>query len=134
VPPRFNRFSEDSSGNTMVEFAIAASIFATFVLGIMEFGFAALGRNAVAADAREGARFAIVRGSQSGRATDSAGVANYVKSKTSLDQTIQVSTSWSPNKDPGSIVTVKVKHAVPRRGPFIGAHTDSSISKMVVIF
>lgn len=134
---RFNvqcGFLRDERGAAMVEFAIAAGVFVTVLLGIMEFGFAAWEKNGVAADAREGARYAIVRGSESGRVTDSAGVADYVKSKTSLDTTIQVVTTWHPDKKFGSVVWVQVNHAVPRRGPFIPAHTDSSTSKMVVVF
>ena len=118
----------------MVEFAIAAAVFVTMLLGMVEFGSAAWARNAVAADAREGARYAMVRGATSGRIADSAMVANFVKSKTSLDNSIQVVTTWSGAKAAGTIVSVKVRHAVARRGPFLGDHTDSSTSTMVVLY
>jgi Flp pilus assembly protein TadG len=128
-------FLEDDSGAAMVEFAIATSVFITLLLAILEFGFAAWARNSVAADAREGARYAIVHGGQSGRTADSATIANYVKSKTSLDNSIVVLTTWEDvNKTPGKRVTVKVKHAVPRRGPFLPAHTDSSSSTQIILF
>lgn len=118
----------------MVEFSIAAAVFVAMLLGVLEFGFAAWARNSVAADAREGARYAMVRGATSGRASDSATIANFVKSKTSLDNSIQVVTTWSGAKAAGTTVTVKVRHAVPRRGPFLADHTDSSTSTMVVLF
>jgi Flp pilus assembly protein TadG len=121
-------------GAAMVEFALAAAVFMTILIGILEFGFAAWAKNSVAADAREGARFAMVRGIESLRVTDSAGVATYVKSKTSLDNSIQVVTTWTPDKHAGSVVAVKVRHAVARRGPFLPAHTDSATSTMIVIF
>jgi len=138
--PRFRvpvsgRLLRDDSGAAMVEFAIASSVFLTILLAIFEFGYAAWARNGVAADAREGARYAIVHGSQSGRSADSATIANVVKAKTSLDNTIVVVTTWaSASHDPGTNVTVKVKHAVARRGPFIPAHTDSSTSTQVILF
>jgi Flp pilus assembly protein TadG len=120
----------------MVEFAIVAGlILAPLLLGIIEFGLAAWQKNSVAADAREGARYAIVRGSNSGRTATEDSIAKYVKTRTSLDTAgLRVHASWSPNKRPGAVVSVSVVHAVPRRGPFIRAHTDSATSKMVVLF
>jgi Flp pilus assembly protein TadG len=119
----------------MVEFAVTATVFTMILLGILEFGFAAWSKNSLAADAREGARFAMVHGTQSGRTTDSAGVANYVKSKTALGSSIVVVTTWQDgSKEPGKTVTVKVKKSQPRRGPFLPARVDSSMSKMVIIF
>lgn len=126
----------DDEGAAMVEFAIAMTIFISVLLGIIEFGFAAWAKNSVAADAREGARYGIVHGGQSGRIADSTMVANYVKTKTSLDNSIVVIPTWSSptNKEPGSTISVKVKHAVPRRGLFLAAHTDSSTSTMVIVY
>lgn len=118
----------------MVEFAIAAAVFSVILLGIIEFGFAAWAKNSVASDAREGARYAIVHGSQSGRVATTDSVQNYVRGRTNLDNSIVVVTTWTPDNKPGSLVEVKVKHAVPRRGPFLAAHTDSSSSKMVIVF
>jgi len=119
----------------MAEFALAASVFITMLLGILEFGLATWQRNSVVSDAREGARYAIVHGSESGRLATTDSVANYVKSKTSLDNSIQVVTTWDDAGEvPGTRVSVKVKHAVPRRGPFIPAHTDSSTSTMIILF
>jgi Flp pilus assembly protein TadG len=118
----------------MVEFAIASTIFISMLLGIVEFGLASWQKNSVAADAREGARYAMVHGSQSGNIADSAAIANYVKSKTSLENTIIVKTTWTPDNKPTSRVTVKVLHAVPRRGPFLAAHTDSASSTVVILY
>ena len=120
----------------MVEFAIVAAVFTVMLLGIFEFGYSAWAKSSVAADAREGARYAMVRGATSPLGTaDSAGVANFVKSKTSLDQTIVIVTTWSPaTKAAGSLVTVKVKHLTPRRGPFLPTRTDSATSSMIVVY
>lgn len=122
-------------GSAMVEFAIAATVFISLLLGILGFGYAAWTRNSIASGAREGARFAIVRGRDSGRVTDSAGVANYVKSKTPLDANLVVRTTWVPNtKEAGSLVTVIVTHPRPAFGPFLSARTDSARSTMIVIY
>jgi Flp pilus assembly protein TadG len=127
-------FIEDDKGAAMVEFAIASTVFVVILLGILEFGFAAWAKNSVAADAREGARYAMVRGTTSGRIATTDSVSNYVKSKTNLGNSIVVVTTWNPDNTPGSTVTVKVRYAVPRRGPFLPARTDSSTSTQVVIY
>jgi Flp pilus assembly protein TadG len=127
-------FLRDEHGNTMAEFAMVAAVFLTLFLGIVEFGFHAWDRNSVTADAREGARYAIVHGSTSLLAADSAAVANYVKSRTTLDTTIRVTTIWTPDNHPGSHVQVIVKHPIPRRGPFIPAMVDSAASEMIILF
>jgi Flp pilus assembly protein TadG len=132
---RRKKFFCDDGGGAMVEFAIATGVFVTLLMGIVEFGYAAWARNSVASDAREGARYAIVHGSESGRIADSAMVADYVKSRTSLGNSIVVVPTWAKaDKSPGSRITVKVKHVVSRAGSFLGAHTDSSSSTMIIIY
>jgi Flp pilus assembly protein TadG len=132
--PCIERLLVGEEGNAMVEFAIAATVFLSLLIGIIGLGYAAWTRNSVASGAREGARFAMVRGTSSGRVTDSAGVANYVKSKTPLDANLVVITRWSPNKEPGSLVTVTVKHPAPAFGQFFVARTDSASSTMDVVY
>ena len=129
-------FFRNENGGTMVEFAIAASIFVLMLMGILEFGYATWTKNSLASDARQGARYAIVHGGQSGAVADSAAIANYVKSKTGLGSSIVVQPTWSDpsGKLPGSRVAVKVKRAIPRFGPILPARTDSSISTMIVLF
>lgn len=129
-------FLKADDGNGMVEFALAASLFLMLLLGIVEFGLAAWQKNAVASDAREGARYAIVRGSKSGRIATPESVASYIKSRSALDTAaLAVYTTWDPvTKVPGSIVTVRVAHTVPRLGPIVPAHRDSVTSKMQVYF
>lgn len=117
----------------MVEFAVAGGVFTIMLLGIVEFGLAAWQKNSAAADAREGARFAIVHGSTSGQVATVATIKTAIKSRSVLD-TIRVYATWNPDNAPGSVVTVSVVHDVPRRGPFIGAHKDSATSIMTVLF
>src|SRR6266508_2288996 len=128
------RFARSELGAAMVEFAIVGGlIFAPLVLGILEFGFASWQKNSVASDAREGARYAVVHGSTSGRIATPDSVSNYVKTKTSLDTAgLRIYTVWptppipggsDPNNDPGADVKVSVAHDVPRRVLFDAANT-----------
>jgi Flp pilus assembly protein TadG len=134
VKPRGFLKSDDGTG--MVEFALAASLFLMLIMGIVEFGLASWQKNAAASDAREGARYAIVRGSKSGRIATAESVAKYIKSRSALDTAgLAVYTTWTPaTKVPGSIVTVSVAHTVPRLGPIVHAHRDSVTSTMQVYF
>lgn len=124
----------------MVEFAlITGLVLAPLVLGILSFGFAAWAKNSVTSDAREGARYAIVHGSQSFNVADSFAIRDYVMSRTSLETSgaysIRVHTNWPNGNAPGEVVEVSVAHLVPRRDPFfVPAHTDSATSKMRILF
>jgi Flp pilus assembly protein TadG len=127
-------FLRNDQGAAMVEFALVTFVFVSIILlGILEFGFATWSKNSVAADAREGARFAIVHGAASPAPATQTDVRAYILTKTSLDS-IRVSATWSPNNSPGSVVTVQVQHDRPRRGLFLRATTDVGTSKMVVLF
>ena len=136
VWPILHRFVHSTGGSSMVQFAIAGGVLTALFLGIFEFGAATWARNNVAADAREGARYAIVHGSRSGSPADQTMISNYVKGRSALGNSIRVYASWpnSNSKDPDSLVTVSVAYTVPRRGPFIPQHVDSSTSKMHIVF
>jgi Flp pilus assembly protein TadG len=123
----------------MVEFAIAAGLFlAPLFFAIFEFGLAYWSKNAAAADAREAARYAIVRGSTSANVATVDSIRQFVKQRTSLPtlgpDSIRVYASWPTNNHPGSMVHVSIARPVSRRGLFIPAHTDSVSSKMVIKF
>jgi len=129
------RFLKADDGSGMVEFAIVGSVFIMILMAIIEFGLAAWEKNAAASDAREGARYAIVRGANGLRVATAESVTKYVKSRSALDTAaVAVYTTWNPDNKPGAVVTVSVAHAVPRRGVFIPAHRDSVTSKMQVYY
>lgn len=56
----FNRFRNDERGTTLVEYAIAATIFVTSVFAVLEFGRALWVHNALTDATRRGARYAIL--------------------------------------------------------------------------
>lgn len=124
----------DEAGSTMVEFAVAAFFFLLLLLGILEFGMAAWAKNSIANAAREGTRFAIVRGGTSGQTASDVAVRSYVQSRSSLSP-ITVNTVWNPvTKAVGSKVTVTVSYAYKRVGLIIPNKTLTSTSTMTVVF
>ena len=94
----------------MVEFAlVAAFVFIPLVFGIIEFGRVIWTRNVVTAAAREGVRYAIVHGTESGALFDSGAVASYVEGRTALTP-IVVRTTSTGTKKPQDTVTVSVSY------------------------
>jgi Flp pilus assembly protein TadG len=129
----FRKLAHDDDGAAMVEFAIVSVIVLVMVFGTIEFGLATWQRNTTASDAREGARYAIVRGENSGRVATQDSVANYLKRRSSLDTSrVRVYVVWNPDKKPGSVVSVSVAHSVARQGLVMPPRTDSATSKMYI--
>jgi Flp pilus assembly protein TadG len=125
--------SHDEAGAAVAEFAIVSVVVLLLVIGSIEFGLAMWQRNTTASDARDGARYAIVRGANSGHIATQDSVANYVKNRTSLDTAaVRVHVSWTPDNKPGSVVVVSVAHSVPRQGLVVPARTDSATSRMTI--
>ena len=128
----------DERGAAMVEFALVAGvIFIPLVFGTIEFGRLISAKTTITAAAREGVRFAIVRGSASGAAggpvADSAAVANYVMARTQLSP-ITVKSTWTGAKDPGDTVTVQVTYVYTPVVPVISPKTITSISKQNISY
>jgi Flp pilus assembly protein TadG len=128
------QFVKDEGGGALVEFALVFTlVFVPTVFGIIEFGRLIWAKNMVTAAAREGVRFAVVRGSESGSTFDSAAVATYVEGRTKLPG-ITVATAWTGSKDPQDTVTVTVQYRytpiVSIRG--LGAKTVTGVSKQII--
>ncbi len=126
---------KDERGSAMVEFAIVAGlVFIPLVFGIIEFGRLVWSKTTIAAAAREGVRFAIVRGSSSPSPADSAAIANYVIARTQLSPII-VKPSWTGTKAPGKdTATVQVTYSYTPIVPVISSKTISSTSKQIIAF
>ncbi|HYN80372.1 MAG TPA: TadE family protein [Gemmatimonadaceae bacterium] len=129
----FRNFWSDERGATMVEFALVSLLFLMTLLAIGEFGLANWAKASVADAAREGTRWAMVRGGKSGRPVGAAQIQTYVRSRSSL-RPITVTTVWTPNNLPGSTVAVTVSYAYKRTGLIIPNKTLSSTSKMVIVY
>jgi Flp pilus assembly protein TadG len=64
---------KNERGNTLVEFAIGATVFLTVLFGVIEFGRALWVHNALSDAARRGARYAVIH-----KESDAAAVTNVV--------------------------------------------------------
>jgi Flp pilus assembly protein TadG len=131
-------FRRDEHGAALVETAIVLSLFVALVFGIIEFGYAWYVRNSIATAAREGARWAIVRGSQSGRAANATAIAAHVETLIPFRQPGAVSVTVTPPGGPGApgtVVQVVVHYNYqPLIGAWTTARTWSDTSRMVVSY
>ncbi len=71
--------------------------------------------------ARQATRYAIVRGSQSGRAVSAADITTFVQAHATIPNatTITATTTWIPNNAPGGVVKVQVKYTFSGYLPFL---------------
>jgi Flp pilus assembly protein TadG len=155
------RRGSDDRGATLVELALSSIILFSFVFGIMDMSLAIYGYHFISEAAREGTRYAIVRGSTAGGGTacasytsgncqaTSAQVQQYVKSFSFpgiSEGLMTVTPSWSaypvgvactPSascNNPGNLVTVLVQYQFPVNIPFVKHKTltMNSTSAMVI--
>ena len=107
------RFAEDTAGSPAVGFAIVMPILVALCFGAIDGGRAMLTFNSVERLARDGARYASVRGSESPSPTTEDNVTDYLKGRaTGLDNAkLGVNITWTPDNDPGGVVAVQVTYA-----------------------
>ena len=109
---RFRRQLRDARGAALVEFALASTLFFTITFGTIEFGRMILDYNIVSNAAREGVRYAAVRGSSSGHAASAGDVQTYVASRSvGLLSTSNVAVTWPTGNGPGHAVQVQVQYS-----------------------
>lgn len=105
---RPRRFLHEALGAELVEFALMSMAFFVVVFGTLEFGRMIWQDNVVASAAKDGARWASVRGAASGTPATVDSVRTYVQSRT-VGLPVTVNTFWDPGDMlPGSVVTVRV--------------------------
>jgi Flp pilus assembly protein TadG len=138
---RSARCGRGERGSALVEFAVATTLLLTMMFGAMDFGRALYTYTKVSEAARQGTRYAIVRGSSCttwttacpASATD---VQTYLKDvPMGLNpSSMTVTTTWTPNKNPGSTVNVNVQYSFQFILPFLpsGTINMASTSQMVV--
>ena len=96
----------------MVEFAMTAIVFFLLVFAILNFSIAVYAYNLVSYAAREGTRYASVRGSSAPSPAAAADIERFVKSESSglSPANLTVKTIWNPDNNPGSFVRVQVQY------------------------
>jgi Flp pilus assembly protein TadG len=146
-------------GSAIMETAMSSIILLTFMFGVIETGFALYSYHFVSEAAREGSRYAMVRGSSAGSAcanysssacqASTLDIQNYVKNLgfPGIDpgqMTVTVTNAGYPAgvvcspsascNNPGNMVTVKVDYSFPLTVPFVPAHTYtlSSTAAMII--
>ena len=97
------------SGQALTELPIIMGLFAMLTFGILDAGRLIYNYAAVSFSAREGVRWAIVRGAQSGRTASADDISNYVKSM-SMGVPVNVAVAWNPDNQAGSAVVVTVQN------------------------
>jgi Flp pilus assembly protein TadG len=99
----------DDRGETLIEFAFAATLFLTIIFGTIEFGLAVWQYNIVSDLAQEGARWASVRGNSTGAVQNASTseVRDYVRSR-AVGLSVNVVTTPDPLLGPPDTVTVQV--------------------------
>jgi Flp pilus assembly protein TadG len=110
------------AGASAIEFALALPLLLTVAFGLCMFGLAIFDWTIVSQAAREGARWASVRGTGSTTVATTSSVQTYVEGRTVGLTPITVTTTWTPaSKAPGSIVRVDVSYNFSWTLPFVGA-------------
>jgi Flp pilus assembly protein TadG len=109
-------FRRSSAGQGMAEFALVLTPCLTLFFGIINFALALYCYDFVCYSAQQAVRYATVHGSTATTIATSSSIQTYVNNlvvgvlKTSA---MTVTTTWSPNNNPGGVVTVVVTYNFP---------------------
>ena len=102
-------------GAFIVEAALIVLPFLLMIFGIIEFGVVIRAYNFVSYAAREGTRYASVRGAESGVPASATQVSDFVKRQAVglVASNMTVATTWVPDNKRGSSVRVQVSYSMP---------------------
>jgi Flp pilus assembly protein TadG len=136
------RLLKSERGSGLVEYAVITILFMTMLLGIADFSRALYAYHFVSSQAREAARYAMVRGCSTTSthcpvAATASDIQTFVKNvPLGIDPgkvTVPAPT-WTPDHKPGSVVSVEVDYAFNFIFPFVSTNTLNfkSTSQMVI--
>ena len=128
----------------MGEFALVAMPMLLLTFGILMCGMAVYNYNFVCDAARDGVRYAIVHGScpqdaptcsTDNPTASNTDIKNYILSKAHglNSSNLSVSTTWNPDKSPGSVVSVTVTYNFQPLFPMSNVALPLSSSSQMVI-
>jgi Flp pilus assembly protein TadG len=102
-----------SRGQSATEFAMVVLGILIVIFAIMQGASAVYAYNFVTNAARDAARFAMVRGATSPQPATATDVKNFVFAEAQgiNTQAVTVTTTWSPNNNPGNTVKVQVAYS-----------------------
>jgi Flp pilus assembly protein TadG len=138
---RSRRNLSGEQGAELVEFALVFVALLMFLFAIMGFGHALYAYHFVSNAAREGTRYAMVRGSAckpSGPACPAGqdDISDYIANNAppGIDKSaLTVTTTWTPDKNPGSVVKVQVQYNFRFIFPFLPTSVAMNSSSQMVI-
>lgn len=112
---RLTGFWRGAQGSAAVELALILPLFLALLLGLIYFALALYADNTIGHAAREGARFAAVRGAVSATpATPGDIEAEVARHLAALDPArLAVAVAFAPNNAPGATITVTARYALP---------------------
>ena len=117
---------------TMVEFALVASVFLVLLFAIMQLAIAVLSYNMVSFAAREAARYAMVRGPNSPNPATTAQIQQIaINAAPNLNlSTSNISVNWvtDPNLPSKQDVQIQITYSLPLQIPFTKAVTANFVS------
>lgn len=128
-------------GSAVVEFAAEFTVLFMFLFAIMDLSRALYSYHFIADAAREGTRYAMVRGATcTSYATacpaSASDVQTYLKNAPAgiNPGSMTVTTTWTPNNSPGGVVQVQVQYSFQPIFPLIpkGALVMTSSSQVVI--
>jgi Flp pilus assembly protein TadG len=132
------RSLQSETGSALVEFAVTGLFFFMLLFSIIEAGRAIHHYTLIASAAREGTRWAAVRGRDSGRTTTQGQVQNHVRGKAAgLNlPNANISVTWNPvSMDPGATIQITVTHTFRTIVPIakIGNVSMSTTARGIVL-
>lgn len=131
---RGDRSRARQRGAALVEMAVAGPLFFMLLFGIIEFGRVIWLYGTISHAAREAARYAIVRGEESGRAVTAIDVETYVRNRAPGLSAATVTTTWEPDNKSGSVVQVRVQLPFDPVVPILPPLPLSTTSRLVISF
>jgi Flp pilus assembly protein TadG len=122
-------------GQTFAEFMMVVLPTIGLIFGIVSFAMTVYTYSFLSNAARDAVRYAIVHGSKSTSPATSDVIQTFVRSEAQglKASAISVSTSWSPNNNPGSTVNVQVSYSYQPFYPFNSVTLPLSSSAQMVI-
>ena len=122
-------------GQTFAEFMMVVLPTIGLIFGIVSFAMTVYTYSFLSNAARDAGRYAIVHGSKSTSPATSDVIQTFVRSEAQglKASAISVSTSWSPNNNPGSTVNVQVSYSYQPFYPFNSVTLPLSSSAQMVI-
>jgi Flp pilus assembly protein TadG len=127
MPGRHNCSRVGQTGSALVEFALVVPLFFLIIFGLIQFGLIFAGYCSAAYASQLAVRYAIVRGADQPFVSPCASsditalVAPYLWAAQKNSYT--VTTTWSPNKNAGSTVTVAISLSYKTGIPYSGLNT-----------